>query len=91
MHQPYTHYYANELPERHRKLVDVRRFGPGERLVFEPYTKDVYDLKCSCGVADRETFSQGSPYRLSQSASSAAILAASLPGSSVLHRVATIR
>jgi len=42
MHQPYTHYYAKELPERHLKLVDVRRFGPGERLVFEPYTQEVY-------------------------------------------------
>jgi hypothetical protein len=41
-HQPYTHYYANELPERHRALVDVRRFGPGERLVFEPYTQEMY-------------------------------------------------
>ena len=38
----YTQYYANELPERHRELVDVRRFGPGERFVFEPYTQDIY-------------------------------------------------
>jgi hypothetical protein len=42
-HQPYTRYYANELPELHRGLVDVRRFGPGERIVFEPYTQDMYD------------------------------------------------
>jgi NitT/TauT family transport system substrate-binding protein len=42
-HQRYTPYYANELPERHRALVDVRRFGPGERFVFEPYTQDMYD------------------------------------------------
>lgn len=42
-HQPYTHYYASELPERHRALVDVRRFGPGERFVFEPYTQDMYE------------------------------------------------
>lgn len=42
-HQPYCQYYANELPERHRALVDVRRFGPGERLVFEPYTQDIYE------------------------------------------------
>lgn len=41
-HQPYTRYYANELPERHRALVDVRRFGPGERFVFEPYTQEMY-------------------------------------------------
>jgi NitT/TauT family transport system substrate-binding protein len=43
MHQAYTHYYLRELPERHAKLVDVRRFGPGERIVFEPYTRDLYE------------------------------------------------
>ena len=43
MHQPYTPYYANELPERHRALVDVRCFGPNERFVFEPYTQDMFD------------------------------------------------
>jgi len=43
MHQKYVHYYANELQERFANLVDVRRFGPGERLVFEPYTKAMYD------------------------------------------------
>jgi ABC-type nitrate/sulfonate/bicarbonate transport system substrate-binding protein len=43
MHQKYVHFYANELAERFASLVDVRRFGPGERLVFEPYTKEVYD------------------------------------------------
>ena len=42
-HQPYTRYFANELPERHRALVDVRRFGPGERFVFEPYTQAMYE------------------------------------------------
>jgi hypothetical protein len=41
-HQPYTRYYASELPERHRALVDVRRFGPGERFVFEPYNQEMY-------------------------------------------------
>jgi hypothetical protein len=24
-------------------LMDTRRWGPGERLVFEPYTKEVYE------------------------------------------------
>jgi hypothetical protein len=43
MFQPYAHYYANELPAHHAKLVDVRRFGPGERLVFEPYTQQMYE------------------------------------------------
>ncbi len=43
MHQSYTHFYMNELPDRHAKLVDVRRFGPGERIVFEPYTRELYE------------------------------------------------
>lgn len=43
MHQPYVHYYLNELPERHAKLVDVKRFGPGERIVFEPYSESLYE------------------------------------------------
>lgn len=43
MHQPFVHYYLNELPERHAKLVDVKRFGPGERIVFEPYSQNLYE------------------------------------------------
>ena len=43
MHQRYTHYYLKELPKRYHAMVDVRTFGPGERLVFEPYTKAMYD------------------------------------------------
>ncbi len=42
-HQKYVHYYQNELQERFRPLVDVRRFGPGERLIFEPYSKTMYE------------------------------------------------
>lgn len=43
MHQKYVHHYLKELKERFQPLVDVRRFGPGERLVFEPYTKAIYE------------------------------------------------
>jgi ABC-type nitrate/sulfonate/bicarbonate transport system substrate-binding protein len=39
----YTHYYMNEFPDRFHALMDTRRWGPGERLVFEPYTKEVYE------------------------------------------------
>jgi NitT/TauT family transport system substrate-binding protein len=41
--EPYKHYYARELPADLAALVDVRRFGPGERIVFEPYTRDIYE------------------------------------------------
>ena len=39
----YTHYYKNEFPDRFHEKMDTRRSGPGERLVFEPYTKEVYE------------------------------------------------
>jgi NitT/TauT family transport system substrate-binding protein len=42
-HQKYTHYYLREMAEEFKPLVDVRAFGPGERLVFEPYTREVYE------------------------------------------------
>jgi ABC-type nitrate/sulfonate/bicarbonate transport system substrate-binding protein len=41
--ETYTHYYKNEFPERFHAKMDTRRWGPGERLVFEPYTADVYE------------------------------------------------
>ncbi|MBV8492749.1 MAG: hypothetical protein JO162_04645, partial [Alphaproteobacteria bacterium] len=39
----YTHYYCEEFPPRFGDMMDTRRWGPGERLVFEPYTKEVYE------------------------------------------------
>jgi hypothetical protein len=39
----YTHYYKKEFPARYHAIMDTRRWGPGERLVFEPYTKEVFD------------------------------------------------
>jgi hypothetical protein len=39
----YTHYYKKEFPVRYHELMDTRRWGPGERLVFEPYTKEVFE------------------------------------------------
>ncbi len=41
--RPSTHYYKNEFPDRFHPLMDTRRWGPGERLVFEPYTKEFYE------------------------------------------------
>jgi NitT/TauT family transport system substrate-binding protein len=42
-HQHYTHYYLREMADEFKSLVDVRAFGPGERIVFEPYTREVYE------------------------------------------------
>lgn len=41
--EKYLHYWTRELPEDLVENVDVRRFGPGERVVFEPYSKEMYD------------------------------------------------
>jgi ABC-type nitrate/sulfonate/bicarbonate transport system substrate-binding protein len=38
----YTHYYRNEFPDRFHAAMDPKRWGPGERLVFEPYSREVY-------------------------------------------------
>jgi hypothetical protein len=38
----YTHYYKKEFPVRFHDMMDTRRWGPGERIVFEPYTKEVF-------------------------------------------------
>jgi hypothetical protein len=38
----YTHYYKKEFPVRYHARMDTRRWGPGERIVFVPYTKEVY-------------------------------------------------
>ena len=39
----YKHYFLKELPERYHDEADVRMFGPGERLVFEPYPRDAFE------------------------------------------------
>ena len=39
----YTHYYQREFPVKYHARMDTRRWGPGERLVFEPYTAEAFD------------------------------------------------
>ncbi|TMA65942.1 MAG: hypothetical protein E6J73_04655 [Deltaproteobacteria bacterium] len=39
----YKHYFINEIPERFRDTVDVRRFGVGERVVSQPYTQAMFE------------------------------------------------
>ncbi len=54
----YTHYYRNEFPERWHPMMDTRRWGPGERIVFEPYTREVYDQSFEW-IARHEIFDEG--------------------------------
>ena len=38
--------------------MDTRRWGPGERIVFEPYTKEVFEESFNW-IAEREIFAPG--------------------------------
>jgi len=38
----YRHYHLRAVPEKYRDQVDVRAFGMGERIVFLPYTREVF-------------------------------------------------
>jgi NitT/TauT family transport system substrate-binding protein len=39
----YKHYWRREMPDDVAEGIDVRRFGPGERMVFEPYTREMFE------------------------------------------------
>lgn len=41
--EQYTHYYKNEFPERFYSAMDTRVFGPGERIVFERYSREMFE------------------------------------------------
>jgi hypothetical protein len=41
--EQYKHYFLKALPERYHAMVDVHAFGPGERLVFESYTQEMFE------------------------------------------------
>ena len=54
----YTHHYAREFPRRFLDEIDTRRWGPGERIVFEPYTREVFEESFKW-IAEREIFERG--------------------------------
>lgn len=54
----YTHYYKKEFPNRFHGIMDTRRWGPGERIVFETYTKEVFEESQSW-IAERGIFPDG--------------------------------
>jgi hypothetical protein len=53
--EKYRHFYLNEMPDRYKSMVDVRRFSPGERIVFLPYTEAMY-AKTQAWVHERGLF-----------------------------------
>ena len=54
----YTHFYKNFFPDRWHDVMDTRRFGPGERVVFLPYDRGIFD-STQRWVADRGIFEAG--------------------------------
>lgn len=54
----YTHYYQREFPVRYHPLMDTRRWGPGERMVFEPYTAEAFESSREW-IARHNIFPQG--------------------------------
>jgi len=54
----YTHYYKNEFPEHFHDRIDTRRWGPGERIVFEPYTRQVFEETYDW-IAEHRIFESG--------------------------------
>jgi ABC-type nitrate/sulfonate/bicarbonate transport system substrate-binding protein len=54
----YTHYYKNEFPDRFHAIMDTRRWGPGERIVFEPYSKEVFEQSFEW-IAQHKIFADG--------------------------------
>ena len=57
----YTHYYRDEFPEKFRAQMDTRLFGPGERIVFETYSREIFD-ESRAWVAERDIFEDGVGY-----------------------------
>ncbi len=54
----YTHYYKNIFPDRFHEIMDTRTFGPGERIVFQPYSKEMFEVTHKW-VEDWEIFPEG--------------------------------
>ena len=38
----FKHFHLHAVPEKYREQVDVRAFGTGERIIFLPYTREVF-------------------------------------------------
>ncbi len=56
--EKHTRHYRREFPERFQAEMDPRRWGPGERLVFEPYTREVFQ-EAFAWIAEHRIFPEG--------------------------------
>jgi len=53
--EKYKYLYLNEIPDRYKSLIDVRRFSTGERVVFLPYGEETY-AKTQAWIRERGIF-----------------------------------
>ena len=56
----YTYFYKKEFPLRFQDQMDTRLFGPGERIVFEPYSNEIY-ADTQKWTMERGIFPEGDP------------------------------
>jgi ABC-type nitrate/sulfonate/bicarbonate transport system substrate-binding protein len=61
--EQYTHHYRREFPARFLDQMDTRRWGPGERLVFESYTRESFD-EAQAWIAEKGIFGEAPPAKL---------------------------
>jgi len=54
----YTRFYRKEFPVRFHEQMDTGRWGPGERIVFEPYSRAMFE-ESQAWIAEREIFPGG--------------------------------
>lgn len=59
----YKEYYLREVAEHYHPMIDVQAFGNGERIVFEPYTREVYEGTYHW-IEERNLFPAGQKGRL---------------------------
>jgi hypothetical protein len=58
--EKYKHFYRNEIPERYKTMVDVRRFSSGERIVFLPYSQETW-ATTQAWLRERALFTEREP------------------------------
>ena len=54
----YRRHYLKEFPERFHEMMDLSRFGTGERIVFESYSQDIFDESFKW-IAEHHIFPEG--------------------------------
>jgi hypothetical protein len=58
--EKYKHFYVNEIPDRYKARVDVRRFSSGERIVVLPYSAEIY-VETQAWIRERRIFTAQTP------------------------------